>query len=60
MKKLATIVIAIATLTACAQMRDSSSQPSAAGGASYEGGAEHPDWLQDPARGEFPHSGNGW
>jgi hypothetical protein len=60
MTKLAIVAVAIATLSACAQMRDSSSQSSAAGGGSYAADAQHPEWLQDPARGDFPYSGNGW
>jgi hypothetical protein len=54
------IAIAGAALAGCAQMPGNPKQPFAAGSTSYQDDAERPDWLRDPARGEYPYSSKGW
>jgi hypothetical protein len=53
MTKLATaFAIAVAALAACAQLPP--------GGASDSAHSARPDWLRDPARGDYPYSPKGW
>ena len=46
------LVIAIVVLAGCAQV--------AASGATSASDTARPDWLRDPARGEYPYSPKGW
>jgi hypothetical protein len=59
MKKLA-IAIALVAPAGCAQLKDTFNQPFAANGASALTDNGHPDWLRDPARGDFPYHPKGW
>lgn len=54
--KVLTFAIALLALTGCAQL----TQPSAASGASVSSDTASPDWLRDPARGQYPYSPGGW
>ena len=47
-------------IACCAQMPGSPKQPLAAGSTRYQDDAERPDWLRDPARGEYPYNYKGW
>lgn len=58
MKKLA-IAIVLVALAGCAEF-NSKLEPFAAGGASSFTDSGHPDWLRDPAKGEYPFSPKGW
>ena len=55
MKLFAILAITVATLAGCAQL----SEGSAAGG-TFQASAQHPDWLRDPARSEYPYNARGW
>lgn len=55
MKTLA-VAIALLALAGCAQLTPSP----AAGGASAVTDSGNPDWLRDPARGQYPYSPKGW
>ena len=57
MKKVA-IAIAIIILGGCAQLQATPSRSAAAGATA--GDEPRPDWLRDPARGEFPYNSRGW
>ena len=59
MKRLA-IAIALLVLGGCAQLKENFNTSFAAGGASSFSDTGHPDWLRDPARGEYPYSPKGW
>ena len=57
MKKVA-IAIAIIIQGGCAQLQATPSRSAAAGATA--GDEPRPDWLRDPARGEYPYSHQGW
>lgn len=48
MKTLA-LAIALVALVGCAKLNST-----------VDGSDERPDWLRDPARGEYPHNPRGW
>jgi len=54
------VVIALAALAGCADFEVRFNQPTAADGASSALEDPRPDWLRDPARGEYPYSPRGW
>ena len=58
MKKLP-VVIALIALAGCAQFNPKL-EPFAAGGATSFGDSGHPDWLRDPAKGDYPFSPKAW
>ena len=59
MKKLA-LAFALAALAGCADFEVGFNRPTAADGASSALDDLRPDWLRDPARGEYPYNPRGW
>ena len=53
------IAVAIVVLGGCAQLKKMSNQPGAMTGASASA-EQRPEWLRDPARGEYPYNPKGW
>lgn len=56
----ATYVIALAALAGCADFEVRLDRPAAADGTSSALEDRRPDWLRDPARGEYPYNPRGW
>ena len=58
------VVIALVALAGCADFEVAFNRPMAADGASSaledRRPERRPDWLRDPARGEYPYSPKGW
>ena len=52
--------IALVALAGCADFEVRFNRPIAADGASSELNDRRPDWMRDPARGEYPYSPKGW
>ena len=54
------MVVALVALAGCANLKDQFHPPFAAAGGSALTDSGRPDWLRDPARGEYPYSPRGW
>ena len=57
--KIVALAIALVVLAGCAELKATSDGSLAASGASLASD-ERPDWLRDPARGEYPYNRRGW
>ena len=57
--KTVALAIALIALAGCAQLKETFDGFPAASGASLASD-ERPDWLRDPARGEYPFNPKGW
>ena len=58
MKRIA-LALSLVALAGCAYLKDFHS-PFAAGGSTSFSDSGHPDWLRDPAQGDYPYSPKGW
>lgn len=54
------VVIALVVLAGCADFEVRFNRPTADDRASSALEDRRPDWLRDPARGEYPYSPKGW
>ena len=54
------VVIALVALVGCADFEVGFNRPTAVDGTSSALEDRRPDWVRDPARGEYPYSPKGW